>query len=95
MTSGNISDEPIAYRDDEARERLARDRRFLPGPRPGIHTRTDDSVIRVFQGNPLFLRRSRGYVPRAIALPSSQRSVLAVGAELKGTVCLTRATGPF
>ncbi len=95
MTSGNLSDEPIAYRDDDARERLAGIADFFLGHDRGIHTRTDDSVIRVFQGNPIFLRRSRGYVPRAIALPSSQRSVLAVGAELKGTVCLTRVDRAF
>jgi hydrogenase maturation protein HypF len=52
-------------------------------------------VIRVFQGKPLFLRRSRGYVPRAVTLPDPQRSVLAVGAELKGTVCLTRGDRAF
>jgi hydrogenase maturation protein HypF len=95
MTSGNLSDEPIAYRDEEARERLQGIADFYLMHDRGIHTRTDDSVIRVFQGNPIFLRRSRGYVPRAIALPSSQRSVLAVGAELKGTVCLTRADRAF
>ncbi|MRR06265.1 MAG: carbamoyltransferase HypF, partial [Deltaproteobacteria bacterium] len=95
MTSGNLSDEPIAYRDEEARTRLQGIADFYLVHDRGIHTRTDDSVIRVFQGNPIFLRRSRGYVPRAITLPSSQRSVLAVGAELKGTACLTRADRAF
>jgi hydrogenase maturation protein HypF len=95
MTSGNLSDEPIAYRDDDARERLQGIADYYLVHDRGIHTRTDDSVIRVFQGKPIFLRRSRGYVPRAIALPSSQRSVLAVGAELKGTVCLTRGDRAF
>ena len=95
MTSGNLSDEPIAYRDEDARERLQGIADFYLVHDRGIHTRTDDSVIRVFQGNPIFLRRSRGYVPRAIVLPSSQRSVLAVGAELKGTVCLTRTDQAF
>jgi hydrogenase maturation protein HypF len=90
MTSGNLSDEPIAYRDAEARERLAGIADAFLGHDREIHTRCDDSVLRVFQGNPLFLRRSRGYVPRGIALPAPQRSVLAVGAELKGTICLTR-----
>jgi hydrogenase maturation protein HypF len=95
MTSGNLSDEPIAYRDEDARERLQGIADFYLVHDRGIHTRTDDSVIRVFQGNPIFLRRSRGYVPRAIVLPTSQRSVLAVGAELKGTVCLTRTDQAF
>jgi hydrogenase maturation protein HypF len=95
MTSGNLSDEPIAYRDDEARERLAGIADFFLVHDRGIHIRSDDSVIRVFQGKPIFLRRSRGYVPRAVVLPAAQRSVLAVGAELKGTVCLTRHDQAF
>jgi hydrogenase maturation protein HypF len=95
MTSGNLSDEPIVYRDDEVREVLGGIADFFLVHNRGIHLRTDDSVIRVFQGNPLFLRRSRGYVPRAVVLPAPQRSVLAVGAELKGTVCLTRGDRAF
>lgn len=95
MTSGNLSDEPIAYRDREARERLADIAdAFLVHDRD-IHVRSDDSVIRVFQEGALFLRRSRGYVPRGIALPASQPSVLAVGAELKATCCLTREGRAF
>ena len=95
MTSGNLSDEPIAYRDEEARERLGGIADFFLAHDRRIHTRVDDSVIRVFQGNPLFLRRSRGYAPRAIPLPAPQRNVLAVGAELKGAVCLTRGDRAF
>jgi hydrogenase maturation protein HypF len=95
MTSGNISDEPIAYRDDEARERLKDIADMFLVHNREIHTRADDSVIRVFQGNPLFLRRSRGYVPRSVKLPATQRSVLAVGAELKAVVCLTRDDRAF
>lgn len=95
MTSGNISDEPIAYRDGEARERLAGIADLFLVHDREIHTRTDDSVIRVFRGNPLFLRRSRGYVPRAVKLPAEQRSVLAVGGELKVTICLTRSDRAF
>ncbi|HEY5973747.1 MAG TPA: carbamoyltransferase HypF, partial [Geobacteraceae bacterium] len=95
MTSGNISDEPIAYREEEALSRLGGIAdAFLSHDRP-IHTRTDDSVIRVFQGHPLMLRRSRGYVPRSVQLAQPQRAVLAVGGELKGTVCLTRGDQAF
>ena len=90
MTSGNLSDEPIAYRDAEARERLAEIADYFLVHDREIHTRTDDSVIRVFRGNPLFLRRSRGYVPREVRLPADIPAVLAVGAELKGTICLAR-----
>ncbi len=95
MTSGNISDEPIAYLDDEARERLKDIADLFLVHDRDIHTRSDDSVIRVFQGNPLFLRRSRGYVPRSVKLPAAQRSVLAVGGELKAVVCLTREDRAF
>jgi hydrogenase maturation protein HypF len=95
MTSGNLSDEPIAFRDDEARERLsAIADAFLIHDRE-IRTRVDDSVIRVFRGSPLFLRRSRGYVPREVRLPMEIPAVLAVGAELKGTLCLSRGDRAF
>ena len=95
MTSANLSDEPIAYRDDDALERL-RDITdvFLVHDRP-IQTRTDDSVVRVVAGRaPAFLRRSRGYVPAALALPGdgTPRPLLACGAELKNTFCLARGT---
>jgi hydrogenase maturation protein HypF len=95
MTSGNISDEPIAFRDDEARERLSGIADMFLTHNREIHTRSDDSVIRVFQGNPLFLRRSRGYVPRSVKLPAAQQSVLALGAELKSVICLTRDDRAF
>ncbi len=95
MTSGNLSDEPVSFLDDEALQRLAGIADLFLTHNRDIHTRTDDSVIRVFQGKPIFLRRSRGYVPRGITLPSVQRSVLAVGGELKGTVCLTRGNLAF
>lgn len=95
MTSGNLSDEPIAYRDDEARERLADIADMFLVHDRDIHVRSDDSVIRVFQGNPLFLRRARGYVPRAIRLPQTLPKVLAVGGELKTAFCLTRSDRAF
>src|SRR4051794_24080751 len=89
LTSGNLSDEPIAYEDDDALERLAPVAdAFLLHDRP-IRTRTDDSVARVVRGRPLLLRRSRGYVPGAIPLPvEAAPPVLACGAELKSTFCL-------
>ena len=95
MTSGNLSDEPIAYRDGEALRMLSGIADLFLGHDREIHTRTDDSVIRLYRGEPLFLRRSRGYVPRAVALPGEQASVLAVGAELKATLCLTRGGQGF
>ncbi|WP_254549998.1 carbamoyltransferase HypF [Catellatospora tritici] len=89
LTSGNVSDEPIAYRDDDAATRLAGlADAMLTHDRP-IHTRTDDSVARVVRGRPLLLRRSRGYVPRPLTLPvAARRPILACGATLKNTFCL-------
>ncbi|HBG04049.1 MAG: carbamoyltransferase HypF [Geobacteraceae bacterium GWC2_58_44] len=95
MTSGNLSDEPIAYRDAEAMAKLSGIADIFLSHDREIHTRTDDSILRLYRGEPLFLRRSRGYVPRAVNLPARQASVLAVGAELKGTVCLTRGAQGF
>ncbi|HXB66113.1 MAG TPA: carbamoyltransferase HypF [Solirubrobacteraceae bacterium] len=95
MTSGNVSDEPIAYRDGDALERLAGIADlYLVHDRP-IHTRTDDSVVRVVAGGgrprPGFLRRSRGYVPSALPLPvGAAQPLLACGGELKSTFCLAR-----
>jgi hydrogenase maturation protein HypF len=95
MTSGNLADEPICYRDGEAPTRLAPVADYILSHDRGIHMRCDDSVIRVFNGQPVFLRRARGYAPRPVTLPASGPPVLAVGAELKGTVCLTRGDRAF
>jgi hydrogenase maturation protein HypF len=90
MTSGNLSEEPVAYLDDEGQERLAPlADAFLLHDRP-IHMRTDDSVARVVEGRTCLLRRARGYAPNSIRLPGRIPSVLAAGAELKNTFCLTR-----
>ncbi|MEV0458038.1 carbamoyltransferase HypF [Catellatospora methionotrophica] len=91
MTSGNVSDEPIAYRDDDALTRLTGIADVtLTHDRP-IHLRTDDSVARVVRGAPTLLRRSRGYVPRPVRLPITlRRPVLGCGAALKNTFCLAR-----
>jgi hydrogenase maturation protein HypF len=91
MTSGNVSDEPIAFRDEDACERLANIADlFLEHDRP-IETRTDDSVVRLFRGRPLVLRRSRGYVPDATPLPvDCGRHLMACGAELKNTFAVAK-----
>jgi hydrogenase maturation protein HypF len=87
MTSGNVSDEPIAYEDEDAVERLGGIADlFLMHDRP-IHMRTDDSVVR----GRVVLRRSRGYVPDSTALPvEAARPMLAYGAELKSTFCAAK-----
>ena len=91
MTSGNVSDEPIAYRDEDAQERLSGIADvFLLHDRP-IETRTDDSVVRVAAGRPQRLRRSRGYVPGELALPVAVAApLLACGAELKNTFAVAK-----
>ena len=91
MTSGNVSDEPIAYEDADALKRLAPIADLVVGHDRPIETRVDDSVLRVAGGRPLPLRRSRGAVPSLLALPlPAGRHVLACGAELKNTFCLAR-----
>ena len=91
MTSGNVSDEPIAYEDDDALERLAPIADLVVTHDRPIQTRVDDSVLRTAGGRPLPLRRSRGAVPSLLALPvPAGRHVLACGAELKSTFCVAR-----
>jgi hydrogenase maturation protein HypF len=85
MTSGNVSDEPIAFTDEDARRRLAGIADlFLLHDRP-IRTRTDDSVLRGRR----VVRRSRGFVPEPLPLPAAP-ALLATGAELKSTFTLAR-----
>jgi hydrogenase maturation protein HypF len=88
MTSGNRSDEPIAFRNDDAVTRLGNIADvFLMHDRE-IETRCDDSVAAVVAGRGVVLRRSRGYVPRAVTLRRPvARPVLACGALLKNTFC--------
>lgn len=95
MTSGNLSEEPIAYKNDEARQRL-KDLAdgILLHDRP-IHIRVDDSVTRVINQHPYHIRRARGYVPSTIKLPHSVPEILATGSELKNTFCLTRDNYAF
>jgi hydrogenase maturation protein HypF len=88
LTSANRSSEPIAYRDDEAQERLAGIAdAFLIGERP-IARRVDDSVATVNALGPALLRRARGYAPSAVARLPAARPILALGADLKNTVTL-------
>jgi hydrogenase maturation protein HypF len=100
LTSGNVSDEPIAYRDEDALDRLAGIAdAFLVHDR-AIHIRTDDSVARACGGRPMLIRRSRGYVPEPVTVRSASlrgfpRPVLACGAELKNTFCLAKEHHAF
>jgi hydrogenase maturation protein HypF len=95
MTSGNLSDEPIAFEEQDARNRLSGIADYLLTHNRPIHIRTDDSIARMLADRPLLLRRSRGYVPRGLKLPQTQKNVLAVGAELKNCFCMTRKDRAF
>jgi hydrogenase maturation protein HypF len=92
LTSGNRSDEPIAFDDAEARWRLAGIAdAFLAHDRP-IHRRCEDSVVRA--GLPV--RRSRGHTPQALRLPvRAAQPLIAAGAELKSTFCVARRDEAF
>ncbi len=90
MTSGNLSEEPICRANDEALHRLeGLADAFLFHDRP-IHASCDDSVVRIFRGRELPLRRSRGYAPFPVHLPFPGVEILACGAELKNTFCVTK-----
>ena len=91
MTSGNNSDEPIAYRDEEALQQLGEIADyFLVHDRP-IHMRCDDSVVRVVDGNIYQIRRSRGYAPAPLGVAEGfGRHTVACGGELKNTFCVAK-----
>ncbi len=94
MTSGNVSDEPIAHEDGDATERLAALVDGVLGHNRGIHIRCDDSVVRATSGGRTqVLRRSRGYAPQPLPMVvPAGRPILSVGAELKSTVAVTVGT---
>lgn len=90
LTSGNPSGAPICRDDDEAREHLAPIcRAVLTNNRP-ILVRADDSVVDVYGHAPYMVRRSRGYAPLPVCVDGLRGSVLALGADLKNTICLSR-----
>ena len=96
LTSGNVSDEPIVYRDGEVAERLGGIADAVLTHDRAIEIRTDDSVVRAFRGREAVVRRSRGYVPEPLAVATRfARPVLACGAELKSTFCLARENHAF
>ncbi|HWZ50601.1 MAG TPA: carbamoyltransferase HypF [Granulicella sp.] len=90
MTSGNRSEEPIVVSNAEALLRLSGIADWFLLHNRDIATRVDDSVVRVFEQRERVLRRSRGLAPQTIALNIELEHILAVGAELKDTFCLTR-----
>ncbi len=95
MTSGNLSEEPIAKDNAQALEKLSGVADAFLLHNRNIHTRADDSVLRIVAGAAQPIRRSRGFVPEPITLPFDSVPVLAVGAELKNAVCMTRGGEAF
>lgn len=95
MTSGNLREEPIAIDNNEAVKRLGALADTLLVHNREILLRCDDSVVRVSGGITRQLRRSRGFVPVPVFLKNEQPSVLAVGGELKNTICLTKGKHAF
>ena len=97
MTSGNLTDEPICYEDDDARRRLGTIAdAWLVHDRP-IHVPCDDSVVEIDPGRgcEVPIRRARGYAPLPVRLPFSAQATLAVGGELKNTFCLASGHDAF
>ena len=95
MTSGNLSEEPIAKDNDEAVQRLGRIAdRFLLHDRE-IYARYDDSVVRVVEGTAHLVRRARGYCPLPVRIEPGGGHVLALGAHLKNTFCVARDGNAF
>ena len=89
MTSANLSEEPLAYRNGEALDRLGMIADLFLMHDRDIEAPCDDSVTRIIAGRPVVLRGARGYVPRPIAVPRAFAvPVLACGALLKNTFCI-------
>jgi hydrogenase maturation protein HypF len=95
MTSGNLSEEPIAIDNQEALRRLGDLADFFLMHNRDILLRCDDSVVRPSKQAIRQLRRSRGFVPAPVFLKNEHPSVLAVGGELKNTICLTKGKHAF
>jgi len=95
MTSGNLSEEPIAKDNDEALRRLQGIPDYFLLHNRDIYSRYDDSVAIVELNKPQIVRRARGYAPYPVHLPFKSKQVLACGAELKNTFCLTKDNYAF
>jgi hydrogenase maturation protein HypF len=95
MTSGNLSEEPIAKDNNEAFVRLKGIADYFLIHNRDIYARYDDSVYMVEEDKSIALRRARGYAPYPIHLPFKSKQILACGAELKNTFCLTRDDHAF
>jgi len=95
MTSGNLSEEPIAKDNDEALRRLSGIADYFLIHNRDIYSRYDDSVAMVERKTNQLVRRARSYAPYPITLPFKTKQVLGCGAEMKNTFCLTRDSYAF
>lgn len=96
MTSANITDEPIIYQDQIALDNLSSVADYILLHNREIHTRVDDSVMQIRHHKPIFLRRSRGFVPAPVLLKEhSSTEILATGSELKNTFALSKGNKVF
>ncbi len=95
MTSGNLSEEPIAIDNDDAFNRLAGIADYFLVHDRDIYLRSDDSIVRNIAGTKRFIRRSRGFVPIPIFLKNEVPPILACGADLKNTICITQQDKVF
>jgi hydrogenase maturation protein HypF len=95
MTSGNLSEEPIAIDNDDAFERLGNIADYFLIHNRDIYLRSDDSIVRHTAGHLRHIRRSRGFVPIPVLLNDPVPSILGCGAELKNTICITKGDKAF
>ena len=96
MTSGNNSNEPICCGNREALERLATQADLFLLHDRDILRRVDDSIVRTAHPTPFVIRRSRGWVPEPLALPTvTPEPVLSVGGHLQVAGCVTRGQQAF
>ena len=95
MTSGNLSEEPIAIDNQDAFMRLGEIADYFLIHNREIYLRSDDSIVRDAAGAKRFIRRSRGFVPVPIFLKKELPPILACGAELKNTLCVTKGSMAF
>ena len=95
MTSANMSEEPIVIDNREAFDRLSNVADYFLTHNRDIYLRSDDSVARIMAHEVRIIRRSRGYVPTPVFLKKKIPAILACGAELKNTICLTRDNWAF
>jgi hydrogenase maturation protein HypF len=95
MTSGNISEEPMAIANDEAFNRLSGVADFFLSHNRDIVVPCDDSIVRHSSGMTRLIRRSRGYAPTPVFLNRKVPQILACGADMKNTICLTHNNKAF